>query len=91
MIVQRQQMLTHIFSVLDFVTGVATYLKNELAPQPSFVFDDISLRRPSKSVLASFLLSLQHPPEVTDLSQDPVYVTDGGHLVHGLVWPCPAT
>ena len=75
---------------MDPATDLATYLKYELAPWPPSLFDDISLRRPSKAALASLLLSLL-PPGSADLPQDPVYVIDGGHLLHSVVWPCPAT
>ena len=89
-VVQPQQMLNRILAILDSSMDLATYLKYELAPRPPSLFDDISLRRPSKAALASLLLSLL-PPGSAELPQDPVYVIDGGHLLHSVVWPCPAT
>ena len=90
MVVQPQQMLNRILAVLDSAKDLATCFKYELAPRPPSLFDDISMRRPSKAALASLLLSLL-PPGSADLPEDPVYVIDGGHLLHSVVWPCPAT
>ena len=89
-VVNPQQMLNRILSVLESNTDLATYMKYELAPRPPSLFDNISMRRPTKAVLASILLSLL-PPGPSDVPQDAVPVVDGGYLLHRVVWPCPAT
>ena len=58
--------------------------------QPPSLFHDISLRKPAKAALASLLLSIV-PPGPTVIPQNPVYVIDGGHPLHSVVWPSPAT
>ena len=89
-VIQPQQMLNRILSTLDSATDLAKYLKYELAPRPPSLFDDTSLRRPTKAALASLLLSFL-PPAPAELPQDPMYVIDGGHLLHHVVWPCSGT
>ena len=43
-VVYPQQMLNLILSIPDSATDLATYMKYELAPRPSSLFDDMSMR-----------------------------------------------
>ena len=43
-IVHPQRMLNRILSIPDSATDLATYMKYELAPRPSSLFDDMSMR-----------------------------------------------
>ena len=87
MVVHHQQMLSRILSFLDSATDLAAYMKYELASRPPSLFDDISLRKPAKAALASSLV----PPGTTVIPQNLVYVIGGGHIIHSVVWPSPAT
>ena len=83
-VVHPQQMLNCIILILVSATDLATYMKYELAPRPSSLFDDMSMRRPSKATLASLLLSLV-PPGPPDALQNAFHAVDGGYPLHTVV------
>ena len=80
-VVHPQQMLNSILSILDSITDLAAYMKGELVPHLSSLFDNMPMRRPSKAALSSLLLSLV-PPWPTDVLQNAVHAADGGYLLH---------
>lgn len=63
-------------------------LKYELAPRPPALFDDVSLRKTAKSALMTLFSSSPAPDKIPE---DCNITVDGGHLLHAVVWPRPAT
>ncbi|KAE8737639.1 hypothetical protein FOCC_FOCC016896, partial [Frankliniella occidentalis] len=62
---------------------------HELAPRPTALFDDVSMRPGTKSKLIEVLSKLS--PPTSDVPADPCYVIDGGFLLRRVQWPRPAT
>ncbi|KAE8740861.1 hypothetical protein FOCC_FOCC013607 [Frankliniella occidentalis] len=62
---------------------------HELAPRPTALFDDVSMRMGTKSKLIEVLSKLS--PPTSDVPADPCYVIDGGFLLRRVQWPRPAT
>ena len=90
MVVLPQQMLNRILSFFSLWYWFSSINEVWTSPRPPSLFNAISFRRPAKAALASLLLALV-PPGPTVIPQNPVYVIDGGHLLHSVVWPSPAT
>lgn len=64
------------------------YLKYELAPIPPALFDDISMRKTTKSTL---LQVFDSGPASNTVFEGTSVIIDGGYLLHVMVWPRPAT
>ncbi|KAJ8873226.1 hypothetical protein PR048_026859 [Dryococelus australis] len=58
-----------------------------LATKPPALFDKASLRKGNKSSLCT-AFKYEDTPKIPE---DCIYVIDGGHLLHSVVWPRPAT
>ena len=89
-VVHPQQMLNAIFSILDSTADLAANMKCELVPRPSSLFDDRSMRRPSKASLSSLLLSLVSAGP-TEVPQSAIHAVNEGYLLHTVVRHSPAT
>src|SRR5277367_409196 len=61
----------------------------ELAPKPPSLFNGALTRKTPKSTLANFLEI--GTPLLESCPIESMYVVDGGHLLHQVVWPKPAT
>ena len=87
--VNPTQLFNRIACTIESSTQLEGYMKYELAPQCPSLFDEVSMRKGTKSALASILLS--HTPEGTTIPEHSHFVVDGGHLLHSVIWPRPAT
>lgn len=63
------------------------YLKFELAPYPLSLFDDVGMRKSTKSTLYSLFQSL----DVTLVKESSRYIIDGGMLLYRVKWPTNCT
>lgn len=87
--INQQQVFNRIVCILKCKDELESYFKYELAANPPSLFDDVSLRKGKKS---SFV-KLFHAKNlsVSDIPSHAKYVLDGGHLLHSVIWPRPAT
>ncbi|KAJ8881716.1 hypothetical protein PR048_018202 [Dryococelus australis] len=65
------------------------YLSYEFSPRPRARFDEVAVRKTVKSAFLQ-LFSYATPDENSTHNPRRI-VIDCGHLLHALVWPCPAT
>lgn len=86
--VNSQQLFVRIAWAINNSSGnLSEYLKYELSPRPPALFDEVSMRKTTKSTLLKvFCFSSDY----TNFSSS-VVVIDGGYLLRALVWPKPAT
>ena len=61
----------------------------ELAPYPTALFDCVTIRKSNKAALIKVLDRYSAPSGL--LPQKPSFIIDGGHLLHSVGWPRPAT
>lgn len=87
--VNPQQLFNRIACTMNSSKDLPAYMKYELAPQSPSLFDDMSMRRPKKADLAKLLQDAA--PCGTSTPDDGIFVIDGGHLLHKVIWPRPAT
>lgn len=82
--VNPQQLFNRILCVCDSPNKLKEYLAYELASRPPALFDDVSLRKGTKSSLMKiFEIGVQRDIDETDT----VFVLDGGFLIHYINWP----
>ena len=86
-IVNTQQLFNRIICVENEPHKLKECFKFELAPRPPSLFDEVSLRKGIKSSLVKAFL----PEESINIPDDCTYIVDGGHLLHSVKWPRPAT
>ena len=78
-------MFNRITCLLSNATDIEEFLTYELAPQPPSLFKDGVMRKPTKSSLGNILKSYTEPH--ANIPGNAVFVVDGGHLLHTVVWP----
>ena len=88
-VIDQQQMLNRLLAVLQSGSELENFVQYEFVNYAPSLFDDFSMRKTVKSVLAQGLELDKHvimeniPPSIT--------IIDGGHLLHAVVWPTPLT
>ena len=85
---------THLFlrlsSTLKKPSDMETHLKYEFSNQAPALFDNGTLRKSVKSSLAAVLKSPVKP--IADgVLDSPIYILDGGYLLHSYTWPTDST
>lgn len=84
--VNVQQLFNRIVCVVKGVSEPKDYFKYELAPTPPSLFDKVSMQKGKKaSIVTAFV------KEESTVIDECTYVIDGGHILHSIVWPRPAT
>ncbi|KAJ8881758.1 hypothetical protein PR048_018244 [Dryococelus australis] len=87
--VNSHQLFMRIVYTMKTENDLKHYLSYELSPRPPAVFDEVAM---CKRVKSAFLQLFSHTTPEENSTNDPrKIVIDGGHLLHALVWPCPAT
>lgn len=86
-IVNTQQLFNRIICVENDPVKLKECFKFELAARPPSLFDEVSLRKGNKSSLVKAFV----PEESINIPDDCVFIIDGGHLLHSVKWPRPAT
>ena len=82
-------LFSRIACIINSSSELSSLLKYELAPRPPSLFDDVSMRKSTKAALATLLESLV--PSANNMLGETLFVVDGGHLLHSVTWPRPAT
>jgi len=86
----NESQLFHRMLVLNLSDDeLALFFNYELAPRPTSLFDEICFRKSNKAALIKVLDQLAAPHNT--MPNLPTFVFDGGHLLHHVVWPRPAT
>lgn len=85
--VKTQQLFNRIIVVVNDRKELKRCFQYELAPKPPALFDSVSLRKTKKSSLVKVF----ECEDSASLPSDCVYIIDGGHLLHSVIWPRPAT
>lgn len=90
-VVNPQQLFNRIACALNTNSDnqLCEYFKYELSPFPPALFDEVSMRKTTKSVLTDVLLA--GVPMLSDADSEAMFVLDGGMFLHRVVWPRPAT
>lgn len=88
-VINPNQLFHRIVCTIRGEEELAEYLKYELSAHPPSLFDEVSMRKGNKSSLATIFDTLK--PEGGTIPPNPVFIIDGGHLLHRVVWLYPAT
>ena len=80
-------LFNRITCVLNNSSDMESFLTFKLAPQPPALFQDGVVRKAAKSSLGLLLRSFT---QQTKLSENSLYVLDGGHLLQSVIWPNPS-
>ena len=80
-------LFNRITCVLNNSSDMESFLTFKLAPQPPALFQDGVVRKAAKSSLGLLLRSFT---QQTKLSENSLYVLDGGHLLQSVIWPKPS-
>ena len=78
-----------IMCVMRNKSDIRDFFKYELAPQPPSLFYEGIMRKTQKSVLRDTLNKFV--AHESTFPEDKVFVLDGGHLLHTVIWPTPST
>lgn len=81
-------LLNRITCVLNNSSEMDEFLAYELAPQPPSLFKDGVMRKPTKKAIGDLLKSFT---QQSKLPENCLFIIDGGHLLHSVVWPKPST
>jgi hypothetical protein len=88
--INTMQLFNRIICVVKSPEDLAVCLKYELSPQPPSLFINSVMRKANKASLYKILdkktMYLQQLPDGHN-----TFVVDGGHLLHRVIWPTPAT
>ena len=84
--VNPQQLFNRIVCVVKGTKELKECFKHELAPSPTSLFNEVGMRKGKKSSLVA-AFKMEESPEIDSC----IYVLDGGHILHSIVWPRPAT
>ena len=88
-VVNPTLLFMRIICIMNDSVEMEEHLKYEPAIQPPSLFDKGTMRKSNKSILGSVLKSkvdVRH-----EAPENALYVLDGGHLLHSVVWPTDAT
>lgn len=75
--------------VIKETSQLQLYFKYELATKAPALFDEVSLRKGTKSALSKVFRTKSN--KNFSIPTNAKYVLDGGHLLHSVIWPKPAT
>lgn len=81
-------LFTRLTTILGSGEDAIQYFDYEMTPEPTAIFKDGMLRKPTKSTLRNLLLDKVNP--CSDVSFH-TYVVDGGALLHKVHWPANST
>lgn len=84
--VNSQQLFNRILCVCDSQQKLRTYLEYELSSRPPSLFDDVSLRKGTKSSAIKIFEYAVIEEEAIDRTNVSVII-DGGFLIHYVSWP----
>ena len=88
-VVNLSLLFNRITCILNTSSELDVFLQYELAPQPPALFVDGQMRKSAKSALGNMVKTMVTCQKaIPDAS---IFVLDGGHLLHAVVWPKPAT
>ena len=88
-VVNPSLLFNRITCILNTSSELDVFLQYELAPQPPALFVDGQMRKSAKSALGNVVKTMVTCQKaIPDAS---IFVLDGGHLLHSVVWPKPAT
>lgn len=88
--INPMQLFSRIICVVKSAEELVQCLKHELAPRPPSLFSDTMMRKPNKAALCKILE--ERSPCLDSLPEGcSMFVLDGGHLLHRVVWHYPAT
>ena len=88
-VVNPSLLFNRITCILNTSSKLDVFLQYELAPQPPALFVDGQMRKSAKSALGNMVKTMVTCQKaIPDAS---IFVLDGGHLVHAVVWSKPAT
>ena len=88
-VVNPTLLFMRITCIINDSAEMEEHLKYELAKQPPSLFDKGTMRKSNKSILGSVLKSKVDVRN--EAPENALYVLDGGHLLHSVVWPTDAT
>lgn len=88
-IINSQQLFHRMVCAINSPQELKLYFKYELASFPPCLFNEGLLRKGTKSSIKGIFKTAQLPRE--SFPTNSKYVIDGGHLLHSVVWPKPAT
>lgn len=87
--VNPEQLFHRIMCLSNGADDLRRYFTYELASVPSALFDDVSIRKGTKSSLVPILYPQTRHDECIPIESD--FVLDGGKLLHSVVWSRPTT
>ena len=88
--VDTMTLFNRIICVIDTEHERRKCFEYELAPQPLSLFTETSMRKANKSDLCTAFEKRVACRDTLPI-QVTTYVVDGGHLLHRVLWQCPAT
>ena len=88
-VVNTSLLFNRITCILNTSSELDVFLQYELAPQPPALFVDGQMRKSAKYALGNMVKAMVTCQKaIPDAS---IFALDGGHLLHAVVWPKPAT
>ncbi|KAJ8879480.1 hypothetical protein PR048_020088 [Dryococelus australis] len=87
--VNSHQLFVWLICAMKTENDLKHYLSYDLSARPPALFDEVSMH---KTVKSTFLQLFSYTTPEKNSTNDPRrIVINGVHLLHALVWPCPAT
>lgn len=83
-----QQLFNRIVCLHNSPEELKECFKYELAPRPTALFNESTMRKATKS---SLVTAFKEDEELTIPKKDCLYIIDGGYLLHCALWPQLAT
>lgn len=83
-----QQLFNRIICLHSTPEELKECFKYELAPKPTALFNESSMRKGKKS---SLLTAFKEEEQTIIPKQDCIFIVDGGYLLHCVVWPQSST
>lgn len=84
--INPQQLFNRIVCIVKDPLQLKSYFQYELASKPLSIFDDVSMRKGTKSSILNLFQETR-----AKVPNNLKNVVDGGYLLHVVVWPKPAT
>lgn len=85
--IKSEQLFHRILCTMKNETDLKECLKHELSGVPPSLYDDICMRKGTKSKLAHILQNkCESGSSITELPQSSYFVIDGGFLIHQVLW-----
>ena len=87
--VNSSVLFNRIMCVIRNTSDMEDFFTYELAPQPPSLFHDGIMRKTQKSAFCNILKN--YVAHLSSIPDNSVFVLDGGHLLHTVIWSTPST